>query len=124
MGNQIGEIDLYRGIILANQTSILFGSDPDISLLGKDGATVGVIEIKGGTDPAGALERYGAVLKSFEEARRMHSNVVTILVSYLTTPEVHARMTNDARLIHFDLNMLLDEGNVFRACMDSISGLL
>src|SRR6266700_1345527 len=62
----LGNIGHYRGILLNNQTSILFSSEPDISLVGKQGITLGVIEVKGGNDPAGALERYGAAKKSFE----------------------------------------------------------
>src|SRR6266852_1144163 len=68
---QLGHIERYRGILLTNQTSMLFSSEPDISLLNKQGTTVGVIEVKGGADPAGALERYGAAKKSFEESRRI-----------------------------------------------------
>ncbi|MGF1672533.1 MAG: XcyI family restriction endonuclease, partial [Rivularia sp. (in: cyanobacteria)] len=67
---QLGNIQSYRGVMLANHTSLLFSKEPDISLLNNQGITVGVIEIKGGTDPAGALERYGAAKKSFEEALR------------------------------------------------------
>lgn len=54
--------------MLSNHTSILFSSEPDISLLNNQGTTIGVIEVKGGADPAGALERYGAAKKSFEES--------------------------------------------------------
>ncbi|OKH54088.1 hypothetical protein NIES2101_08445 [Calothrix sp. HK-06] len=43
--------------MLANRTSILFSSEPDISLINNQGVTVGVVEVKGGTDPAGALEQ-------------------------------------------------------------------
>ena len=47
----LGNIGHYRGILLNNQTSILFSSEPDISLVGKQGITLGVIEVKGGSDP-------------------------------------------------------------------------
>jgi len=62
---QLGNIESYRGVMLANHTSLLFSKEPDISLLNNQGITIGVIEIKGGTDPAGALERYGAAKKIF-----------------------------------------------------------
>lgn len=78
---QIGNIEYYRGVMLTNHTSILFSSEPDISILNNQGTTVAVIEVKGGTDPAGALERYGAAKKSFEEAFRRNSEVKTILVA-------------------------------------------
>lgn len=45
---QLGNIEGYRGVMLANHTSILFSSEPDVSLLNNQGITVGVIEVKGG----------------------------------------------------------------------------
>lgn len=63
---QLGNIERYRGVMLTNHTSILFSSEPDISLLNNQGTTLGVIEVKGGADPAGALERYGAAKKSLK----------------------------------------------------------
>lgn len=45
---------------------MLFGSEPDVEFL-RDGRCIGTIEIKGGTDKAGDLERLGAIQKSFEE---------------------------------------------------------
>lgn len=94
---QLGHIEQYRGILLTNRTSILFSSEPDISLLNKQGSTVGVIEVKGGADPAGALERYGAAKKSFEESRRDNARVKTILVASCITSEVD---THSARLYY------------------------
>lgn len=107
---QLGNIERYRGIILANQTSILFSSEPDISLLNNQGTTVGVIEVKGGADPAGALERYGAAKKSFEEAVRRNSKAKTILVASCITAEVHHRIQNDSAIsAYFNLTEVLTE---------------
>lgn len=78
---QLGKIERYRGIMLAHGASILFASDPDVSLLNPDGTTAGVIEVKGGADPAGALERYGAAKKSFEAALKVTPSAQTILVA-------------------------------------------
>jgi hypothetical protein len=107
---QLGNIERYRGIMLVNQTSILFSSEPDISLVGNQGTTVGVIEVKGGTDPAGALERYGAAKKSFEEALRRNPRVKTILVASCITTQVNARIQNDSIISSFfNLTELLSE---------------
>lgn len=107
---QLGNIDRYRGIMLSNHTSILFSSEPDVSILNNQGATVGVIEVKGGADPAGALERYGAAKKSFEEALRSNSSVKTILVASCITAQVHARIQNDSTIsIYFNLTEILSE---------------
>ena len=53
---------------LPNGYSMRYGSEPDILFRQvRDGATrdVATIEIKGGKDPAGALERLGAMQMSF-----------------------------------------------------------
>ncbi len=98
---QIENIHNYRGIMLSNQTSILFSSEPDISLIGKDGISRCVIEVKGGADPAGALERYGASKKSFEESLRENPRVKTVLVASCITPEVNNRIKKDKTIHHY-----------------------
>lgn len=108
---QIGNIHKYRGILLTNKTSILFSSDPDISLIDERGATASAVEVKGGADPAGALERYGAAKKSFEEARRLTPDIPTILVASCITSEVHTRIRQDPLITsYFNLTELLSEG--------------
>lgn len=107
---QLGNIERYRGVMLANHTSILFSSEPDVSLLNNQGTTVDVIEVKGGADPAGALECYGAAKKSFEEARRSNSTAKTILVASCITTEVHTRIQNDSTIsTYFNLTEILSE---------------
>ena len=96
--------------MLSNHTSILFSSEPDVSLLNNQGTTVGVIEVKGGADPAGALERYGAAKKSFEESLRSNSSVKTILVASCITTEVITRIQNDLTIsTYFNLTEILSE---------------
>ncbi len=107
---QFGNIHKYRGVLLTNRTSILFSSEPDISLLDTTGGTTGVLEVKGGADPAGALERYGAAKKSFGESRRLNPGIPTILVASCITPEVHARIKNDPIISsYYNLTELLKE---------------
>ncbi len=58
---------------------VTFGDDPDI--LFRKGETVrSAIEVKGGIDPAGVLERLGAALKSLSRIREEHPAAVTILI--------------------------------------------
>jgi hypothetical protein len=110
LDEQLGHIENYRGILLTNRTSILFSSDPDVSLLNEAGATVCAIEVKGGADPAGALERYGAAKKSFEEARRIAPAVITLLVASCITPEVHTRIRQDPVIsAYYNLTEILSE---------------
>ena len=78
--------------VTTNGAVVLFGSEPDITLLNKDSKTVGGIEIKAGIDPAGALERLGAMMKSFENIRSASSEAETILVASCITDEVDQRL--------------------------------
>ena len=69
-----------------------FGSEPDILFQqvtegrARDAAT---IEIKGGKDPAGALERLGAMQKSFDATPR---DCVNFLIAGVVTPEMQTRV--------------------------------
>ncbi len=72
--------------------SMRYGSEPDILFRHCDKGmerTVATIEIKGGKDPAGALERLGAMQKSFEATPQ---NCVNILVAGVITQEMDSRL--------------------------------
>ena len=88
----IDDIDTIKTINLKNGYSVLFSSEPDISMFNDEGAIVGIIEIKAGLDPAGALERLGAMFKSFENTLAEYPDAVTILVASCITDEVEARL--------------------------------
>ncbi len=106
--NQLDRIKEFKGFTLNNKRSALFSSEPDISLIDADGSTIAVIEVKGGTDPAGALERYGAAKKSFEEAIRQNSKVITIFIASCITSEVEERVKKDKTIKHyFNLTAML-----------------
>ncbi len=95
LDDQLGNIYKYRGMLLTNKRSIVFSSEPDISLLDTNGETLCVMEVKGGADPAGALERYGAAKKSLEESRRDNAEVTTIFIASCITAEVRTRIQDD-----------------------------
>ncbi|GBC62933.1 hypothetical protein DENIS_3917 [Desulfonema ishimotonii] len=94
-------IRLFKGAMLSTQREILFSSEPDISILDHDGATLLVIEVKGGTDPAGALERYGAAKKSLEASLRHNKKVRTCVIASCITPEVGDRMKKDRTISRY-----------------------
>ncbi len=122
---QLGNIGQYRGIILNNQTSVLFSSGPDISLIGKEGNTVGVIEVKGGTDPTDALERYGAAKKSFEDTIRTSPQAKTILVASCITPEALQRIEQDKTIFrYFNLTQIVREKQRYNELVEVIFTLL
>ncbi len=52
-----------------------FGSEPDISF-SQGGEIVCTIEIKGGVDPAGAMERLGALQKSLRNSPTRSANFI------------------------------------------------
>ncbi len=74
--------------LLHDDYEMLYGSEPDIRFDRHD-KTVATIEIKGGKDPAGALERLGAMRKSFAETPAGCTN---ILIAGVVTAEMRARL--------------------------------
>ena len=58
---------------------LVLGSEPDIGVY-KDRLIQIAVEIKGGIDPAGVLERFGAALKSLRRAKQENSNSITLLI--------------------------------------------
>ncbi len=77
---------------------MLFADEPDIAIYRDDVPEV-AIEVKGGIDTAGVLERIGAALKSLQRTRQENPDSVTILI----IPDVS--MTERAR---HDLSLSAD----------------
>jgi hypothetical protein len=93
---------------LANDIVMRFSSEPDISFFKKIGSSedlIAIIEIKGGIDPAGALERYGAATKSFQHALATSSRCKNFFLSAVFTPELNRRIQND-RLVEKSFNLI------------------
>jgi len=97
-------IDVIRSFRTSAGYTFTFGSEPDISIRNADGVLVSTIEVKYGLDPAGALERYGAAKKSFEQATRENPRVHNIYLASCITPEVRNRISED-RLVNADFNL-------------------
>jgi hypothetical protein len=66
--------------LLNDGREILIGTEPDIGIYDNNGKILVALEIKGGIDTAGVLERLGAALKSLSRAKRDNPNCTTILV--------------------------------------------
>lgn len=90
----LDNIDEIKTINLINGYSVYFSSEPDVSMYDAKGNIVGVIEIKSGLDPAGALERLGAMFKSFENTLAEYPTAVTIFVASCITSEVDKRLNS------------------------------
>ena len=93
-----------RELRLTNGSAVAFSSEPDVSLKDSRGVLVGTVEIKYGLDRAGALERYGAAKKSFEEAIRENARVSNVYLASCITPEVRNRIAED-RVVNEDFNL-------------------
>ncbi|MGD1703793.1 XcyI family restriction endonuclease [Dapis sp. BLCC M229] len=58
---------------------IIFADEPDIGIY-KDEKIIAAVEIKGGIDRAGILERIGAAIKSLSRAKTINSESITVLI--------------------------------------------
>lgn len=81
-----------------------FSSEPDISF-SRDENLIAVVEIKGGIDPAGALERYGAATKSFQHSVDNSARCKNFYLAGVITPEVDRRIRDD-RLVEKTFNIV------------------
>lgn len=88
------DTDNIKSINLKNGCSVCFSSEPDVTIYDAGGSILGVIEIKSGLDPAGALERLGAMFKSFENTLAEYPKAVTVLVISCLTDEVEKRLNS------------------------------
>lgn len=100
------KIDLKRGVTMR------FSSEPDIAFEQR-GVVKTTVEIKGGIDPAGALERYGAAKKSFEHAVERSPQCRNFYIGGVLTKELERRIAAD-RLVEktYSLIDLLKDENV------------
>lgn len=92
------EYQLRGGVIMQ------FASEPDVAFL-KNGELLAVVEIKGGIDPAGALERYGAAIKSFEDSIKKSPRCKTFYVGGVFTDELTRRINAD-RLVEKSFSVI------------------
>ncbi len=104
----LDRITELRVIRLKQGFHIVFGSEPDVSLRDRHDIPVVAVEVKAGADPAGALERLGAAIKSFENDRDANPRVKTVYVVRCMTPELQNRINQGAFFDHtFALSDLL-----------------
>ena len=108
----LNESELIESIItqghylLPNNTLMKFGSEPDINFV-RNRKSVATVEIKGGRDPAGALERHGAMTKSFMETP---PDCVNFLIAGVITPEQRKRLNAIGVVKLFELDDILGDG--------------
>ena len=97
---------------LSKKYSMRYGSEPDILFRHErhrnEVQIVATIEIKGGKDPAGALERLGAMQKSFEATP---TGCVNFLIAGVVTPEMGIRLDQMGNVKVYLLDGLSHDGS-------------
>jgi hypothetical protein len=73
------EIDGKPRLTLTDGRIVVFADEPDIAFYRND-EVIAAVEVKGGIDKAGVLERVGAAIKSLSRAKEENPNSVTILI--------------------------------------------
>ncbi len=104
----VDNINDLRVLRLKPGYHIQFGSEPDVSMRDPTDVPVVAVEVKAGADPAAALERLGAAMKSFENDRDINPRVKTVYVVRCMTPELQNRINQGSFFDHtFALSELL-----------------
>ena len=93
-----GRYTLVDGIVM------VFSSEPDVAFL-RDDSLEATVEIKGGIDPAGALERLGAAEKSAQAAIEVNPRCKNFLVAGVITAEMRRRL-DQSRLFEKDFQLV------------------
>lgn len=107
MLDRVADIKVIR---LKQGYHVVFSSEPDVSLRNQNDLPVLAVEVKAGTDSAGALERLGAAMKSFENERNLNPRVKTVYVVRATTREVQSRISQTNPFDYtFGLNQLMHD---------------
>ena len=99
----------------------VFGSEPDMSFRDPKGRPILAVEVKSGTDPAGALERFGAAMKSFANEKAMNPNVTTVYIASCLTDEVKTRLREENP---FNYTFILGDLATNKRSQDKLLGLL
>ncbi|NLI99253.1 XcyI family restriction endonuclease [bacterium] len=89
-----------RGIYvkLANNWSIIFADEPDVSIRDDNDTLQSAIEIKGSMDVAGAQTRYGEAKKSFGKALKENPRCETVYLCSCLTPAVARQIEEDGQV--------------------------
>lgn len=113
-----------KALRLKDTRTMVLGGEPDIGVY-KDEVIEIAVEIKGGIDPAGVHERFGAALKSLKRAKQKNSNALTILImeGISLTPKAREEI-NDSRGIidhFFTIEEVLENEEISRRLFRNMS---
>ncbi len=105
---------------LPNNYFMRYSSEPDIEFSRTVEGTrrvIATIEIKGGKDPAGALERLGAILKSFEETPPGCTNM---LIAGVITSVMEERLIQAGIINRFLLDNLTSDSKKWSEFLNEV----
>jgi hypothetical protein len=110
----LAEPDGRSRLALLDGRKIVFADEPDIAIY-QGGVIVAAVEVKGGIDKAGVLERVGAAMKSLSRAKEQNPAAITVLIlpEVSMTPQAAVDLqTNQPTVNHwFTVEELLQNGN-------------
>ncbi len=102
----------YLSVRFIDQRLIKFGDEPDVAIY-RDNQIQCAVEVKGGIDPAGVLERIGAAIKSLSRAIHENPDARTILLLQgvsVTTQAKNELLANQGVIQHwFTVEEMFDE---------------
>jgi hypothetical protein len=126
IGEPIETVNLMKSVVAKNGSTLLFSSEPDVTIINSKGETVGAMEIKAGIDPAGALERLGAMFKSFDSVLSVSPNAKTILVATCLTDEVESRLreANSVHQIYITTEIINNKAGKALKLANSVRGVM
>ena len=104
-----------RGVefVLKDNIVMRFGSEPDISFKDQEGNLRATIEVKGGTDTAGVHQRFGAILKSFQDAISKNPDCVNFYLGGVFPPKLLTRIRSERSINkHFNIYEMIDDPSV------------
>lgn len=95
------ETDSGAQVRLTDGRLVVFADEPDVGIY-RDKTIVAAIEIKGGIDTAGVLERIGAAIKSLSRAKETNPNSTTILIlqGVSITPQARGDLQTNQRVVN------------------------
>lgn len=85
--------------LLINNIKMKFASDPDIAFYDSENIKA-AIEIKGGIDPAGIKDRYGATTKSFEDDIKQNPHCHTYYLSGVVNDTLRKKVSENRGISH------------------------
>lgn len=89
-------------ITLNDHRTVAFADEPDIGFY-QDNKIIAAVEVKGGIDKAGVLERVGAAIKSLSRAKEENPNSVTILIlqEVSITPQSIIDLQTNQKIVNY-----------------------